>query len=59
MDQKYNISDILDAVNELNKSKPIKKVNNQNYQEPKKISKEDIPPSTLKLIEEAEKNIKN
>ena len=25
----------------------------------KKISKEDIPPSTLKLIEEAEKNIKN
>ena len=59
MDQKYNISDILDAINELNQSKPIKKVNNQDYQEPKKISKEDIPPSTLKLIEEAEKNIKN
>ena len=59
MDQKYNISDILDAVNELNKSKPVKKVNSQDYQEPKKISKEDIPPSTLKLIEEAEKNIKN
>ena len=59
MDQKYNISDILDAVNELNQSKPLKKVNSQDYQEPKKISKEDIPPSTLKLIEEAEKNIKN
>ena len=59
MDQKYNISDILDAVNELNQSKPVKKVNIQNYQESKKISKEDIPPSTLKLIEEAEKNIKN
>ena len=59
MDQKYNISDILDAVNKLNQSKPVKKVKNQNYQEPKKISKEDIPPSTLKLIEEAEKNIKN
>jgi len=59
MDQKYNISDILDAVNELNQSKPIKKVNTQDYQESKKISKEDIPPSTLKLIEEAEKNIKN
>ena len=59
MDQKYNISDILDAVNELNKSKPIKKVSKQDFQEPKKISKEDIPPSTLKLIEEAEKNIKN
>jgi len=59
MDQKYNISDILDAVNELNRSKPVKKVKNQDYQETKKISKEDIPPSTLKLIEEAEKNIKN
>ena len=59
MEQKYDISDILDAVNELNQSKPVKKVNNQIYQDPKKISKEDIPPSTLKLIEEAEKNIKN
>ena len=59
MDQKYNISDILDAVNELNQSKPVKKVNSLDYQKPKKISNEDIPPSTLKLIEEAEKNIKN
>ena len=59
MEQKYNISDILDAVNELNQSKPVKKVKNQDYQEPKKISKDDIPTSTLKLIEEAEKNIKN
>ena len=59
MEQKYNISDILDAVNELNQSKPVKKVKNQDYREPKKISKEDIPASTLKLIEEAEKNIKN
>ena len=59
MEEKYNISDILDAVNELNLSKPVKKVNNQNNQEPKKLSKEDIPLSTLKLIEEAEKNIKN
>ena len=59
MDQKYNISDILDAVNELNQSKPVTKVNSHDYQEPKKISKNDIPPSTLKLIEEAEKNIKN
>ena len=59
MEQKYDISDILDAVNELNQSKPVKKIDSQNYQETKKISKEDIPPSTLKLIEEAEKNIKN
>ena len=59
MEQKYDISDILDAVNELNQSKLVKKIDSQNYQETKKISKEDIPPSTLKLIEEAEKNIKN
>ena len=59
MDRKYNISDILDAVNKLNQSKPVKKVKSQDYQEPKKISKDDIPTSTLKLIEEAEKNIKN
>ena len=59
MEQKYDISDILDAVNELNQSKPVKKVNSQDNQEPKKISKENIPSSTLKLIEEAEKNIKN
>ena len=59
MDQKYNISDILDAVNELNQSKPIKKVNIQDFQKSKEILNKDIPPSTLKLIEEAEKNIKN
>ena len=59
MEQKYDISDILDAVNKLNQSKPVKKVKSQDYQEPKKISKDDIPTSTLKLIEEAEKNIKN
>ncbi len=59
MDEKYKIADILDAVNELNQSKLVKKIDSQNYQETKKISKEDIPPSTLKLIEEAEKNIKN
>ena len=59
MDQKYNISDILDAVNKLNQSKPVKKVNSKDYQEPRQKSKEDIPSNTLKLIEEAEKNIKN
>ena len=59
MDQKYNISEILDAVDELNNSKSVKKINNQAFQESKKISREDIPPNTLKLIEEAEKNIKN
>ena len=59
MNQKYNISDILDAVNEINNSKPFKKIKDPTVQKSKKISKEDIPPSTLKLIEEAEKNVKN
>ena len=59
MDQKYDISEILDAVNELNNSKSIKKINNKAFQESKKIPRADIPPNTLKLIEEAEKNIKN
>ena len=57
MDQKYNISEILDAVNEINNSKPIKKINESAIQRSKKILNDDIPPSTLKLIEEAEKNI--
>ncbi|MFL2889342.1 MAG: hypothetical protein ACJZ4O_00650 [Pelagibacteraceae bacterium] len=59
MEQKYNISDILEAVDELNNSKPIKKINKEVSQEQKKISKDDIPSNTLKLIEESEKNIKN
>tara|TARA_B100001564_G_scaffold228561_1_gene192767 strand:+ start:452 stop:631 length:180 start_codon:yes stop_codon:yes gene_type:complete len=59
MDQKYNITDILEAVDEINNSKPEKKINKQVYQEPKNTSKDDIPPNTLRLIEESEKNIKN
>ena len=58
MDQKYNISDILDAIKEINSSKAAKKFNNDPAQNLKKISNEDIPPSTLKLIEDAEKNLK-
>tara|TARA_X000000368_G_scaffold410811_1_gene394801 strand:+ start:940 stop:1119 length:180 start_codon:yes stop_codon:yes gene_type:complete len=59
MDQKYNISEILDAVNEINSSRPNKKTTEQTAIPSKKLSKDDIPPSTLKLIEEAEKNILN
>ena len=59
MNQKYNISDILDAVNEINNSKPFKKIKDPTVQKSKEILNEDIPSSTLKLIEEAEKNIKN
>ena len=59
MDQKYNISEILDSVNDINRSEPKKKTNEKTIIEPKKISKDDIPSNTLKLIEEAEKNLKN
>ena len=59
MNQKYNISDILDAVNEINNSKPFKKIKDPTVQKSKEILNEDIPSSTLQLIEEAEKNIKN
>ena len=59
MNQKYNISDILDAVNEINNSKPFKKIKDPTVEKSKEILNKDIPPSTLKLIEEAEKNIKN
>ena len=59
MNQKYNISDILDAVNEINNSKPFKKIKDPTVQKSKEILNKDIPPSTLKLIEEVEKNIKN
>ena len=59
MNQKYNISDILDAVNEINNSKPFKKIKDPTVQKSKEILNKDIPPSTLKLNEEAEKNIKN
>ena len=59
MNQKYNISDILDAVNEINNSKTFKKIKDPTVQKSKEILNKDIQPSTLKLIEEAEKNIKN
>ena len=59
MDQKYNISEILDAVNKIHRSESKKKTNEKTIIEPKKISKDDIPSNTLKLIEEAEKNLKN
>tara|TARA_A100001015_G_scaffold299928_1_gene384647 strand:- start:1913 stop:2083 length:171 start_codon:yes stop_codon:yes gene_type:complete len=56
MDQKYNISEILDAVNEIANLKPNK---SSTVQTSKKIDNQDIPTNTLRLIEEAEKNKKN
>ena len=59
MDQKYNISEILEAVNEIHSSEPKKKTDEKTLNVSRKISKDDIPTNTLKLIEEAEKNLKN
>ena len=39
MNQKYNISDILDAVNEINNSKPFKKIKDPTVQKSKEILK--------------------
>ena len=60
MDNNYSIDEILIAVGELNNRKKNKKSEESN--QPKlniKRNKDDIPPNTLKLIEESEKNIKN
>ena len=59
MKNKYKINEILDAVNDIYSSEPKKKTNEKTIIVPKKISKDDIPSNTLKLIEEAEKNLKN
>ena len=48
MNQKYNISDILDAVDKINNSKPLKKIKDPTVQKSKEILNKDIPPSTIK-----------
>ena len=54
MDKKYSITEILTAVEDLNKIK--KNITNKIIQTKKKVDNSGIPPSTLKLIEEAENN---
>ncbi len=53
MEEKYSINEILNAVNKINEVK----VNTQ-IKAKKRVDNSDIPPSTLKLIEDAEKNLK-
>ena len=54
MEEKFNISEILDAVNEINsRRKSISEIKNKKTI--KNINSE-IPKNTLKLIEEAELN---
>ena len=54
--KKYSIEEILSAVQDLNNLK--KNTSTIVFEKPKKINVDnnDIPPSTLKLIEEAEGN---
>ena len=60
MNTSYNINEILKAVNEINNRKKDKKFNEKNSPKLNIMgNKDDIPPNTLKLIEESEKNIKN
>ena len=56
MEKKYSIEEILSAVQDLNNLK--KNTSKLVLEKPKKINVDnsDIPPSTLKLIEEAEGN---
>tara|TARA_B100000963_G_scaffold287383_1_gene256526 strand:+ start:2141 stop:2332 length:192 start_codon:yes stop_codon:yes gene_type:complete len=56
MEEKYSINEILNAVNDLQQIKKIKK---ETQNQPKKVNKSsnEIPSDTLKLIEDAEKTI--
>ena len=56
MSDHYSISEILNAVEELQEKKTKKIMNVENKSN--KILKDDIPQNTLRLIEEAEKRIK-
>ena len=60
MNTSYNINEILKAVNEINNRKKYKKFEEKNSPKLNIMrNKDDIPPNTLRLIEESEKNFKN
>jgi hypothetical protein len=56
----YNINEILEAVDKLNSLKKNKQSEEKNISKLNIVSiKDDIPPNTLRLIEESERNFKN
>ncbi len=55
--ESFSIEEILSAVEDLQKNK--NKENFKKTESKNKIKNSEIPINTLKLIEEAEKNIKN
>tara|TARA_Y100000741_G_C17800780_1_gene373877 strand:- start:231 stop:425 length:195 start_codon:yes stop_codon:yes gene_type:complete len=59
MKEQYSIEEILNAIDELQELKQIKKIDTQILKKKVPIKKIDIPSNTLKLIEEAEKTIKS
>ena len=54
MDEKYSINEILNAINDLQDIKKEKIFDKIKVVKPVSVKKSDIPPNTLKLIEEAE-----
>tara|TARA_Y200000002_G_scaffold268103_1_gene222916 strand:- start:98 stop:292 length:195 start_codon:yes stop_codon:yes gene_type:complete len=59
MEENYSINEILNAVNELQNFKREKKINLGAINKKNMIAKSDIPPNTLRLIEDAENTIKS
>ena len=57
MEKKYSIEEILSAVDEFQELKFSKKIDNESNESLKKNN--DIPKDTLRIIEEAEKNIRS
>lgn len=57
MEEQYTINEILSAAHDLRNSKKEKKFDKIEIKHPKQKKESDIPSNTLKLIEEAEKNI--
>tara|TARA_B100001029_G_C14674724_1_gene241417 strand:- start:34 stop:228 length:195 start_codon:yes stop_codon:yes gene_type:complete len=59
MKEQYSVDEILNAVNDLQNLTKEKKINNIITDKPISNYNSDVPSSTLKLIEEAEKTIRS
>ena len=57
MEDQYTINEILSAAHDLRNSKKERKFERIEIKHPQQKKESDIPSNTLKLIEEAEKNI--
>tara|TARA_B100000965_G_scaffold327856_1_gene290785 strand:- start:1912 stop:2088 length:177 start_codon:yes stop_codon:yes gene_type:complete len=57
MEEKFNINEILDAVQELNTTRKNRSVKNFKLTKNNQNDNSEIPKDTLRLIEEAEKKL--